>query len=588
MNERFVRSSWGVGAALLFTLGCSAGGNESVGSAQARDATYDLRSIVSDPLRADSRGWEVEWQIPQIANQQAAGTLGQWYWNLESGLYHTGDGWFVYYFGDDNGLTGADPNCDTQWVSGGICHGIYSNLQPGQRVLFHYEYCTASHVASVNGTQLCLYVDLEDGAGLRFLAEDDRTTNEMYTHDIENFDAVNRMGVSCSSPAKMVKQRRETSGGTWLNMTGASTWRLESNSSTDRFENIQLAANPATWDSCTGTPPAQTCTDGIWDQDETGVDCGGFNCAACGSSCLSQSLPRAAAVASSQENATLSAAQAIDGNAGTRWSSAFSDPQWIYVDLGSPRYVSAVQLNWEAAASANFDIEVSSSASGPWTAVSTQAVGGGTQLIPFTPTVARYVRLYSHARTTPYGNSLWEFQVLGDPSPTCSSGTSSCSDGIQNGTETGVDCGGSCAACPVACLNQALSRIAAVASSQENGTLGAAQAIDGNTGTRWSSAFSDPQWIYVDLGSIQKVRRVLLNWEAAASLKYEIDVALGPTGPWSSIYSTTTGNGGIDDITGLASNARYVRLYSSARTTTYGNSLWEFGIYGDPNSSCTP
>ncbi|MEV6971538.1 discoidin domain-containing protein, partial [Hamadaea sp. NPDC051192] len=42
---------------------------------------------------------------------------------------------------------------------------------------------------------------------------------------------------------------------------------------------------------------------------------------------------------------------------------------------------------------------------------------------------------------------------------------------------------------------------AATASSAENATFPASAAVDGNTGTRWSSAFSDPQWLQVDLGA---------------------------------------------------------------------------------------
>jgi len=53
------------------------------------------------------------------------------------------------------------------------------------------------------------------------------------------------------------------------------------------------------------------------------------------------------------------------------------------------------------------------------------------------------------------------------------------------------------------------------ASSAENATFAAGAATDGNTGTRWSSAFSDPQWIQVDLGSSVSVCQVTLNWEAA-------------------------------------------------------------------------
>ena len=46
---------------------------------------------------------------------------------------------------------------------------------------------------------------------------------------------------------------------------------------------------------------------------------------------LSQGRP---ATASSTENASFPASAAVDGNTGTRWSSAFSDPQWLEVDLG--------------------------------------------------------------------------------------------------------------------------------------------------------------------------------------------------------------------------------------------------------------
>ena len=53
------------------------------------------------------------------------------------------------------------------------------------------------------------------------------------------------------------------------------------------------------------------------------------------------------------------------------------------------------------------------------------------------------------------------------------------------------------------------------ASSTENAGTPAADATDGNTGTRWSSAFSDPQWLEVDLGSSQAICQVVLNWEAA-------------------------------------------------------------------------
>ena len=93
--------------------------------------------------------------------------------------------------------------------------------------------------------------------------------------------------------------------------------------------------------------------------------------------------------------------------------------------------------------------------------------------------------------------------------------------------------------------NVALNKTA-TASSLENGTFPASAAVDGNTGTRWSSAFSDPQWLEVDLGSSQSICQVGLNWEAAYATAFQIQVSTDNTN-WTSIYSTTTGTGGIPE-----------------------------------------
>src|SRR5262245_54718274 len=61
-----------------------------------------------------------------------------------------------------------------------------------------------------------------------------------------------------------------------------------------------------------------------------------------------------------------------------------------------------------------------------------------------------------------------------------------------------------------------------LASSSENASFTANFAVDGNTGTRWSSAFSDPQWIRVDLGTTTTISRVVLRWEAAFGRAYQI------------------------------------------------------------------
>jgi len=65
----------------------------------------------------------------------------------------------------------------------------------------------------------------------------------------------------------------------------------------------------------------------------------------------------------------------------------------------------------------------------------------------------------------------------------------------------------------------------ATASSTESATFPASNAVDGNTATRWSSAFADPQWIQVDLGAGYTISQVVLNWEAAYGSAFQIQTS---------------------------------------------------------------
>ncbi|WFF05063.1 discoidin domain-containing protein [Micromonospora sp. WMMD1076] len=261
---------------------------------------------------------------------------------------------------------------------------------------------------------------------------------------------------------------------------------------------------------------------------------------------LSQGRPT---TASSTENAGTPASNATDGNSGTRWSSAFADPQWIQVDLGATATVSRVSLAWEGAYARAYQVQTSTDGA-TWTTVfSTTNGDGGTDDLTVSGT-GRYVRVYGTARATGYGYSLWEFQVYGS---------------------TGGGSGG----CDTA-TNAAQGR-PATASSTENAGTPAGAAVDGNPGTRWASAAADPQWIQVDLGSVRAICRVVLSWEAAYGRAYQIQTSTdGAT--WTSVYSTTSGDGGTDTLT-VNGSGRYVRVYGTARATGWGYSLWEFTVH---------
>ncbi|WP_329617692.1 discoidin domain-containing protein [Streptomyces brevispora] len=116
------------------------------------------------------------------------------------------------------------------------------------------------------------------------------------------------------------------------------------------------------------------------------------------------------------------------------------------------------------------------------------------------------------------------------------------------------------------------------ASSQENYGTPATSAVDGDNGTRWSSAASDPQWLKVDLGSAASVSQIALKWETAYAKSYRIEFSTDNS-TWSTAYSTTTGPGGNETLN-LSGTARYVRLTGTQRATQYGYSLWEFQVFG--------
>jgi beta-glucosidase len=276
---------------------------------------------------------------------------------------------------------------------------------------------------------------------------------------------------------------------------------------------------------------------------------------------ISQGKP---ATASSAENAGTAASAAVDGNAGTRWSSAFTDPQWIQVDLGGTAAVDQVELVWETAAARAFQIQVAAAAGGPWTTIySTTTGAGGTQTLAVSGS-GRYVRMYGTARTTGYGYSLWEFRVFG----TIGGGGGPTDPPPASGT-------------PISAFKPVN------ASSFEGGNAPGA-AVDGRTTTRWSSVFVDPQWMSIDFGGVATINQVVLNWESAYASAYRLETS-NDGASWTPIYTTAAGHGGIERLA-VSGTGRFIRLYGTARATGYGYSLWEFQVFGtvDTSSSTPP
>lgn len=107
-------------------------------------------------------------------------------------------------------------------------------------------------------------------------------------------------------------------------------------------------------------------------------------------------------------------------------------------------------------------------------------------------------------------------------------------------------------------------------------------AVDGNRNTRWSTDYSDPQWIYIDMLGFYDVKRVILDWEAAYGDDYLIQISDNGS-DWTTIHTAADSGGGVDDIKGLSGIGRFIRMYGTSRgPNNWGYSLWEFEVYGYP------
>lgn len=335
------------------------------------------------------------------------------------------------------------------------------------------------------------------------------------------------------------------------------------------------------------------------------------------------------------------AANAVDGNTtGTRWGSAFADPQWITVDLGATYSISQIILRWEAASAKAYTLQTSND-NATWTTIKTVTAGAGGVETHNVTGSGRYVRMYGTARNTGWGYSLWEFEVYAVPGPTNQppvvvvpgnqtltlpvnsivldgSGTSDPNgDAItyawtkQSGPActlagtttnkltvtamvagtyvfrlTATDSKGASTYKEVTVLvnpasttcDQIVSKNKPVTASTVETPWLASYVVDNDMASRWGSAFADPQWITIDLGATYNICKVVLDWEAAYAKTYDIQISSDNVN-WTTIFSQNNGMGG-HEVLNVSGSGRYVRMYGKTRGTGYGYSLYNFDVYG--------
>lgn len=112
----------------------------------------------------------------------------------------------------------------------------------------------------------------------------------------------------------------------------------------------------------------------------------------------------------------------------------------------------------------------------------------------------------------------------------------------------------------------------------------AALAFDGDGTTRWESAASDPEYIVVDLGSVQTIDRIRLTWENAYGKDFTLDVS-NDNSTWTTVQPVTNNNTTSNEYSHLNASGRYVRMYGTARATAYAYSLYEFEVFSYSNDT---
>ncbi|MBK84356.1 MAG: di-heme oxidoredictase family protein [Pseudomonadota bacterium] len=257
------------------------------------------------------------------------------------------------------------------------------------------------------------------------------------------------------------------------------------------------------------------------------------------------------AVASSSEANHVNAEKAIDLNINTRWSSQFTDDEWLYLDFGQAAHFDSVTLNWENAHAKNYELQVSNDAEN-WTTIQTITDSQGGQEELTLNTEGRYLRMKGINRSTGYGYSIFEIKTFGYL--------------LESNDSTDT------------IASERLIPVSALASDQENNNTGAFRAMDGSMSSRWASAFNDDQWIYFDFGNNVHFSNLDIHWEGAYAKEYAIQVSDNSI-DWTTAKTITNSDGGFDGVP-LSADGRFLRIKGIKRATGYGYSIFEIEAMG--------
>ena len=353
----------------------------------------------------------------------------------------------------------------------------------------------------------------------------------------------------------------------------------------------------------------------------------------------------------STTNSSYPVANAFDGNtASTYWrSNAVSSgvAEWLRVDLGTVQTVGRAVIRWNGSYFAkSYQLQVSNNNVDWTTAYSTTSGVAGNADFTFTPTLARYVRVYM---TLNNGSTyrIYEFEVYSGPSipppqaPTNLAANATSTTDIaltwqdNSSDETGfkierktgsgsfseiTTVGADVTSYNDTGLNANTTYVYRVRATNSNGdsnysdeasatTPGstspnlalnkpitalssysskvATNVVDGNLSTYWrSGSLGNPpiNWLRVDLGNTPMVAQVKINWYTDYyATAYEVQVSSDDVN-WTPVASGS-GAVGIQTLNFTATPARYVRLYLMTPNGHSSYRVYEFEVYSSSSAT---
>ena len=380
---------------------------------------------------------------------------------------------------------------------------------------------------------------------LRHIWGDGNCNADDFVTDTPTSDAANygcaSSHVSCNS-TDMVQNYMDYSDDGCMNLfTAGQKTRMRALFDAGGFRAAMLNST-----ACGGGGSGATCSDGIQNGSETGVDCGG-SCAACPSSCSGTEVTISITFDNYPEETSWSITNSggsTVASGGTYASQADGSTLTITECLSSGCYDFTIN-------DAYGDGICCSYGNGSYS-----VTGGGSSLASGGS--------FTSSETT-------NFCVGGSPAPTCTDGIQngtetgvdcggsctacvSCFDGIQNGSETGVDCGGSCSAACVSCFD-------GIQNGSETG-------VDCGGSCSPCATCNAPGGLGTSgLTSTE----VTMNWNSVSSaVSYDVRIRLAGTTTWYDFNATTNSLG----LTGLTAGTTYewqVRSNCSGATSGYSS-----------------